>query len=243
MGVFWLKDGLVFVVFCEFWVVVGMLYNGYFDDCGCLFQVFFKFVCIVCGVGVLIVIDVGIGEVVVEVELVLVIGLCVWYLILVDVFDVVFGIMIVNDVMVVDQVLCDSFFMQVKNGDGFMLIGLWIEMEFDVVVFQMIGWELVVEVDGMLWVVVFMLFLVWNVVEQLVYVSLFMELGFGDVLFIGVLGIMVFVVFGQFVWVWIEGFGVFDSFIFVGFFCVVLIVLVLIFFVLIFFVCVDVQEV
>lgn len=210
-GAFWPKDGSALAAPCEPRVVVGMSHNGHPDDRGRPPQAFLKSARTVCGAGAPIVIDAGIGEVAVEVELALVIGSRARHLTPADALDAVLGITIANDVTAVDQVPRDSLFTQAKNGDGFTPIGPWIETEFDAAALQTTGRELAVEVDGTLRAVASTSSLAWNVVEQLVYVSSLMELGPGDVLLTGAPGTTVLVAPGQSARVRIEGLGALDS--------------------------------
>jgi 2-keto-4-pentenoate hydratase/2-oxohepta-3-ene-1,7-dioic acid hydratase in catechol pathway len=202
-GASWPVDGTVLVAPSEPRVVVGMSHNGSPDDRDRPPQAFLKSVRTVCGPGVPVVVDGGIGEVAIEGELALIIGSRARHLSRRDALDAVLGITIANDVTAVDQVARDSLFTQAKNGDGFTPIGPWIETDFDA---SRLG--IVVEVDGHIRASASTASLAWDVVEQLVYLSSVMQLGPGDVVLTGAPGTTVVVVPGQSGRIRIDGLGV-----------------------------------
>lgn len=161
-------------------IVLGMAHNSGPADRLLPPQAFMKSARTVVGPGASIHLDPRVGRVVVEGELVMVIGRTCRDLTPEEAPSAILGWTIGNDVTATDQVPLDEKMTQAKNGDGFTPVGPWIETEldpYDVDIRVSVNGEVVAEASTSQ--------LAWNVLEQLVYLSSFLTLGAGDVILTG----------------------------------------------------------
>ena len=183
-------------------VVLGMAHNSGPDDRLLPPQAFMKSARTVVGPGDPIHLDPGVGRVVVEGELVAVVGRTCRNLTPEDVAGAILGWTIANDVTAVDQVPLDDKFTQVKNGDGFTPLGPWIETELDPT-----DVAIDVRVDGDLVAGSSTSGLARDVTELLVYLTSFLTLGPGDVVLTGAPGTSAPILAGQSTAITLAGIG------------------------------------
>ncbi|MGA1837310.1 fumarylacetoacetate hydrolase family protein [Herbiconiux sp. 11R-BC] len=162
-------------------VILGLAHNSSAADRQLPPQAFHKSARTATAPGDPIVLDEGIGTVVVEGELALVIGRTARHLTPENALAHVLGFTIGNDVTAVDQIALDDKLLQAKNGDGYTPIGPWIETALAVDAPHAIE----VRIGGAVQAHASTADLGWNVVEQLVYITSTTTLGPGDVILTG----------------------------------------------------------
>jgi 2-keto-4-pentenoate hydratase/2-oxohepta-3-ene-1,7-dioic acid hydratase in catechol pathway len=183
-------------------VVLGMAHNSGPADRRLPPQAFMKSARTVIGPEEPIQLDPRVGRVVVEGELVAVIGRTCRDLTLEAVPGSILGWTIANDVTAVDQIPLDDKFTQVKNGDGFTPLGPWIETDLDPRAV-----DIEVRVDGAVLARSSTAGLARDVGEQLVYLTSFLTLGPGDVVLTGAPGTSAPVAPGQSTAITLAGIG------------------------------------
>ncbi|UCR88108.1 fumarylacetoacetate hydrolase family protein [Mycetocola spongiae] len=161
-------------------VILGMAHNGAPGDRELPPQAFMKSARTAVGPGDAIILRAGTGVVVGEGELAVVIGARCRDARAEDVPGLILGYTIGNDVTAVDQVPLDEKMTQSKNGDGFTPLGPWIETDLDPA-----DVTIAVSVNGEPRVESTTARLAYNVVEQVVYLSSWLELGPGDIILTG----------------------------------------------------------
>lgn len=163
--------------------VLGMAHNSGPDDRLLPPQAFMKSARTVVGPSDPVHLDPRVGQVMVEGELVAVVGRTCRHLAAADVPGAVLGWTIANDVTALEQVPLDSMFTQVKNGDGFTPIGPWVETELDPS-----DVAIDVRIDGRRVAASSTSGLARSAMEVLVYLTSFPTLGPGDVVLTGAPG-------------------------------------------------------
>lgn len=162
-------------------VVVGIAHNKGNNDHSLPIQAWHKSVRAIAGPHERVVIRSDIGAVNIEGELAIVIGRRAYQLTLENALDAVFGYTIGNDVTNIDQVAEDEKLFQVKSGINYAPIGPWIETEID----DPDNMTIDVAINGVMVAQSNTRNLSSTIVQCLVYVTSWLELGPGDVIFTG----------------------------------------------------------
>jgi 2-keto-4-pentenoate hydratase/2-oxohepta-3-ene-1,7-dioic acid hydratase in catechol pathway len=183
-------------------VVVGMARNGSREQRAKPPAAFLKSVRTVIGPHGPVAVDTTLGEAIIEGELAIIIGRPAHSLSEHNALDAVLGYTIANDVTASAQALVDPVMTQAKNGSGFTPLGPVIDTEFDP-----FDARISVTVNGRVVARASTAQLARNVVEQLVYVSRFVQLDAGDVILTGCPGTAHPIVPGDHFTVSIEGLG------------------------------------
>ncbi|PPG53518.1 fumarylacetoacetate hydrolase [Rathayibacter sp. AY2B3] len=202
----WPVEGAHLLAPVEPRVILGMAHNGSAADRQLPPQAFHKTAHTLAGPGDPIVLDEGIGPVVVEGELALVIGRTARHLTPEDALAHVLGATVANDVTAPGMIAADGLFLQGKNGDGWTPLGPWIETGVDV---DAVG--ITVSVDGEVRAVSSTDRLGWRAAEILVHLTSHLTLHPGDVVLTGSPGTAVEVGPGQEVLIALDGIGALAS--------------------------------
>ena len=205
-------DGAHLLAPCEPVLVLGAAHNSGPEGRELPQQAFQKSARTVVGPGEPILREPGLGSLVVECELAVVIARPARHVRPEEVESVVLGYTVGNDVTLMDQTERDGLLLQAKNGEGFTPLGPWIETGWlgeegarDVLDGGDVGMQTLV--DGHVAADSSVARLGWTIREQIVHLTRYLTLGPGDVVLTGSPGTDAPVEAGQLARVRIAGIG------------------------------------